>query len=376
MSTRRVVTGLVAFASALPSAVPAQMRTQIRASSVYETYSFDPGLSFTGVSELSVPVGVTLSFGRFADVAISSGLVSLSLTSANTSQLANQSLSGMLDTEIRVGINLIPGKLIFVTKGAIPSGVRPAATEELSVLGAMSSDIIGFAVPSLGTGGNLGGGLVGAVPLGRFALGVGATYAYPFVYHPISGDATRLQPGSEFRARLGIEGPLARKTFVRVAGVLGIRGKDTFAEQLQNGVGSRYIGYLSVMQGVGTMQLNVYAFDVYRGAPAIEPTAVGAAILPKGNLFVGGLRHTIPLSQTFSVAPRVEYRLSEAAPDTASAARKAGSSVRLGLDVRKGLIPGFSAVLYGSGLFGNVRQSGVDIPLSGWRAGVVLELVR
>jgi hypothetical protein len=280
----------------------------------------------------------------------------------------------MLDTQLRVGINLIPGKLILVTTSTLPSGVRPAATEGLSVLGAMSSDIIGFAVPSLGGGTTVGGGLVGAVPVGSFALGLGVTYAHPFVYHPISGDPTRLQPGSEFRGRLGIEGPLARKTFLRVAGVVGVRAKDTFAEQRQNGIGARYIGYLSLMQGFGTMQLNAYLFDVYRGSPAIEPTAVGAAVLPKGNLLVGGLRHTIPLGQTLSVAPRVEYRISQAAPDTASAQRKAGSSVRVGLDVRKGLIPGLSAVLYGSGLFGNVRQGGVDIPLSGWRAGLVVEL--
>jgi hypothetical protein len=376
MKARRVVLVLVAAAAALPAHAAAQLRTQYRTSGVFETYGFDPGLAFTRVAELSIPVGVGLSFGRFADVMLSSGYVSLSLTGANSAQLANQSVSGMLDTEIRLGINLIPGKLILVTNGAIPTGVKPAGTEELSVLGAMSSDVIGFAVPSLGTGGKVGGGLVGALPLGRFALGVGATYSYPFAYQPIGGNTSRLEPGSEFRGRLGIEGPLARKTFLRAAGVVGMRSKDTFGGQIQNGVGARYIGYLSVMQGFGAMQLTVYAFDVYRGAPSIEPTAVGAAVLPKGNLLVGGLRHTVPVGRSFSFTPRVEYRLSEAAPDTASAARKAGSSFRVGLDLRKALIPGMSAVLYGSGLFGNVRQSGFDIPLSGWRAGLVVEIVR
>ncbi len=376
MTARRVALGLVVAVAALPAGAAAQVRTQVRASGVFEAYSFDPGLAFKRVSELSIPIGVGLSFGRFADVMISSGYVSLSLTSANSAQLANQSVSGMLDTEIRLGINLIPGKLILVTNGAIPTGVKPAAAEELSVLGAMSSDVIGFAVPSLGTGGKVGGGVIGAVPLGRFALGIGATYSYPFEYQPIGGNTSRLQPGSEIRGRLGIEGPLARKTFLRAAGVVGMRSKDTFGGQTQNGVGARYIGYLALMQGLGTMQLTVYAFDVYRGAPSIEPTALGAAVLPKGNLLVGGLRHTIPVGRSFTVAPRLEYRLSEAAPDTASAARKAGSSLRLGLDLRKALVPGMSAVLYGSGLFGNVRQSGFDIPLSGWRAGLVVEVVR
>jgi hypothetical protein len=373
MTARRVVLVLVAAAAAFPANAAAQLRTQVRASGVYETYGFDPGLAFTRVSELSIPVGVGLSFGRLADVMVSSGYVSLSLTGSG---LPNQSVSGMLDTEVRVGFNLIPGKLIFVTNGAIPTGVKPAVNEELSILGAMSSDVIGFAVPSLGTGGKVGGGLVGAVPLGRFALGIGATYSYPFEYQPIGGNASRLQPGSDIRGRLGIEGPLARKTFLRLAGVVGMRSKDTFGGEVQNGVGARFIGYLALMQGLGTTQLTVYAFDVYRGSPSLEGTGTGLAKLPKGNLIVGGLRHTIPVGRSFSVAPRVEYRLSAAADTVGAALSKAGSSWRLGVDLRKALVPGMTAVLYGSGLFGNVRLSGFDIPLSGWRAGLVLEVAR
>ena len=374
MSARAAVTGAAALLVFAAGTAAAQVRTAARAQFVYESYTFDPGLPYAKVTEFAVPVGIDLSIGRRIDVTLSSGYVSLSLSPDS----AYPQVSGMIDTEARIGINIVPGRLIAVITGAVPTGTK-VDSASATVLAPIASDVIGFAIPTLGAGGSLGGGFVGAVPLGRFALGLGATYSYPFSYQPFQDATTELVPGSELRARLGVEGPLARTTYMRFAGVFAVRAQDEYGGQVQPGIGQRYIGYAEIVQGVGRTQLTLYGFDVYRGQPTLEGTALGPAVLPKGNLIAAGFRHAIPLTRSFSVAPRAEWRMSTTVADTTAGSQltKAGSSIRFGLDARQTFSPGVTLALFGSGLFGDIRPTGgVDIPLSGWRAGLMFSVAR
>jgi hypothetical protein len=388
--TRAHLFALAAAAAAVaPSVAGAQVPVRVRAAGFYESYSFDPGLPFSKVTEIAVPVGIDIGLGRFANLALSSGFVTIDLESAETG-FADQSLSGILDTELRLGINLIPGRLIALVSGAIPTGIKSVEADEVAVLAALSSDVIGFAVPSVGSGGTVGGGLVGAVPLGgRFALGLGATYSYPVSYQPIVGETVKVRPGAEIRGRAGLEGPLGRTTYLRVAGVLARRAKDQFAGSVQNGVGTRLIGYLEVAQGFGNSQLTIYGYDVYRGSPQLEATAVGQAVLPKGNLLVGGLRFRLPVTPRFSVAPRAEYRYSAQASGSFADAdgdgvqeysegsvEKAGTSLRFGLDLRQQFSEMFALVASGGAVTGNVLRGTDEIGLSGYRFGLVFEVTR
>jgi len=390
MIRRLVVSAGVALVAA-PSLLGAQQKvvSQVRVSSFYESYSFDPGLAFTKVRELTIPVGIDLTLGRLAAASISSGFVKADLTSADQTQLADQSLSGALETEVRLSVNVIPSRLIAIASGAIPTGVKSVSDPELSILGAISSDVIGFAVPTLGSGGSMSGGLVGALPVGRMALGLGATYQHPLSYQPVVGQTAKVKPGAELRARAGIEGPLGRTTYLRVAGVFALRQKDVFADTTRPGVGARVIGYFEVAQGFGNLQLRAYAFDVYRSSPQLGGSALGAAALPKGNLMVGGLQFAVPVSRTLTVTPRGEYRYSRQAPgdwqDTSvppdgtidayveGPLAKAGTSFRFGLDLRQQFTRQLAVVLTGSGIVGNVVRAATDIGLNGYRAGLLLD---
>jgi len=233
MSARAVITAAAALLVLTTGAARAQVRTAARAQFVYESYTFDPGLPYAKVTEIAVPVGIDLSIGRRIDVTLSSGYVSLDLSPDS----AYPRVSGMIDTEARIGINIVPGRLIAVITGAVPTGTKVDSAYS-TVLAPIASDVIGFAIPTLGAGGSLGGGLVGAVPVGRFAIGLGATYSYPFSYQPFGDAATELIPGSELRARLGVEGPLARTTYMRFAGVFAVRAQDEYGGQLQPGATS------------------------------------------------------------------------------------------------------------------------------------------
>jgi hypothetical protein len=299
------------------------------------------------------------------------------LKSADEGQLASQEISTALDTEFRLSVDVIPGRLVFLATGAAPTGSGTVALEELSVLGALSSDIIGFSATDLGTGGNLGGGFVGVVPVGRMALGIGATFQQSLTYDPVQGQTQNLRPGGEVRVRGGIEGALGPRTYLRVAGIFARRQKDQINGETRNGVGNRYVGYVSLNQAVGRSSVTVYGFDVFRSNPQVEATATGAALLPRGNLLAAGAQFALGLAPRTSVTPRVEFRTSSAAPDTSvTALQRLGSSVRFGVDFRHRVNRDVALVLEGNGLIGDVVQAGNTIDFRGYRAGVHLEITR
>jgi hypothetical protein len=369
------------FALCLASAVPAfaQGRWSSRSAVLYESYSFGQGLIFNRVSELTIPIGLTYNLGRLGNLALSTGYASVSLRSADPAQLADQQVSGVLDTEARLSVNVIPGKVIALVTGVVPTGIKTIQLNQLSILGALSSDVVGFAASNLGSGGNVGAGFAGAFPLGQWAVGLGATFRQPMSYQPVLGQPDQLKPGSELRLRGGLQGPLARRTYLRTAALLVRTSKDQIAvsgaDSTQNGVGSRLITYLSVNQGIGSQSLTLYGFDVLRGDPQVETTAVGAAILPRGNLLALGARLDVPVASTTTLSPRFEWRTSAAAPDTTTTAlQQLGVSLRLGADVRHRVTNAASLVLQGGWVSGHVIQSGQQVSLSGYRLALHLEL--
>jgi hypothetical protein len=269
----------------------------------------------------------------------------------------------------------VPGKLLLLMTGAIPTGIKTVQQEQLAILGALSSDVIGFSAANLGSGGNVGGGLVGAVPVGKFAVGFGATYRLPLTYTPVTGQARELKPGAEVRLRGGLEGPIARRTYVRFAGIYARTSKDQVNSAVMNGIGNRFIGYLALNQTIGTTTFTVYGFDVFRGSPQIEATATGAALLPRGNLMAGGLRADVGVGPRVTLSPRVEYRTSSAAASAqASSLEFLGRSVRAGADARFVLSRSIATVVQGGAAFGSFARNQARVPFNGYRAGVHFEV--
>ena len=365
----------VALAATGAGAAQAQTGIRVKTAVLYETYSVDSLFVFADVSELTVPVVITVPYRQLGSLTISGGYARVRLKSAvDPALLGNQSIGGLLDTHLRLAVNAIPGKLVLIANGVVPSNLRTLSENQLFALGPVASDIVGFSAGALGSGGSVGGGFAGALPLGGWALGIGATYNKSLAYVPVLGRSDELLPGGELRARIGIEGALARRTYLRVAGIYALRQKDQINGVTQNGLGNRIIGYLALNQGFGGNTLTLYGFDVFRGSPQLEATAVGAAYLPRGNLIAMGFRFGMPLGRKLTLTPRGEYRISAAAADTADAAlRRAGNTMRLGADfsVRAGRTTTFTLV--GSGLFGSAVQAGTDIGLRGARFGLNVE---
>jgi hypothetical protein len=351
----------------------------VRSAAHFERYTFD-SLAYSAVAELTVPVSIHAQLGPWAALTVSGGLVRVNLE-AGSPDVEDQTVSGALDTEARLAVNLVPGRLTLLASGAIPTGIRSVTVPELSLLEVVSRDIIGFAASDLGTGGYIGTGMVGAFPVGQMALGLAASYRYPFEYQPIQGMNNTLTPGGEIRVRAGLEGPLGRRTHLRTAGIVAIRQKDAINDSTVNGVGNRLIGYISLNQGIGAVStVTVYAFDVFRSDPRMEQTAVGAAFLPRGNLFAAGSQLAFRLTARTELSPGVEYRLSHTAADTATTSlERTGHSWRFGLDLRQRISPHLAVVLNGSYLTGNVQRlafTQTDVSLKGYRVAAFLEFGR
>jgi hypothetical protein len=138
-------------------------------------------------------------------------------------------------------------------------------------------------------------------------------------------------------------------------------------------VGNRIITYLSLNHGLGRASITVYGFDVLRGSPQIEQTAIGAAVMPKGNLMSGGLRVDFTAAPRTMVSPRFEYRLSSTA-DATGTFRRLGSSVRFGVDVRQSVSRSLAAVLQAGGATGSVAKADGYVSFNGLRAALQFEL--
>jgi hypothetical protein len=367
---------IVVAAVMAPSFSLSAQQVSVRTASYFERYTFD-SLSFSAVSEFTLPVSLSARLGRWGSFTVSGGYVKVDLES-RTAGSETQSVSGALDTEARLAVEVLPGRLTLLANGAIPTGIESIESSELSMLAVVSRDIIGFAASDLGTGGYVGTGVAAAVPVGQMALGLAAVYRYQMEYRPIAGEESTLKPGADMRFRAGLEGPVSQRTYLRIAGIAAVRQKDVINNAIANGIGNRLTGYFSLDQGIGRAStLSLYMFDVFRGSPQIEQTAYGAAFLPRGNLLAAGARSAHRLSARTDVVPRLEYRVSHSASDTTTTLERTGSSLRFGLDLRQRISPRHNIVLSGSYLTGDVQSLAglrTDVSVRGFRVALLLEV--
>jgi hypothetical protein len=357
----------------LPAVVQAQGQVSASVHTAFfaESYKFQQGFPYERLTEFTVPVGLSFRFGSRTQLAISTGWANVDLK-AQGGALQDQTLSGVIDTETRLTVNVIPSRLSFIAGGVIPTGMKTVGESEVVALGAIASDIIGLTTNELGNGGSVGMGFVGALPVGRYALGHGATARTAFSYQPVSGDAGELKPGNEARFRLGFEGPVGPRSYLRLASIYALRQKDDFGGQTQDGVGDRIVGYLSINQGIGSSSFTLYGFDVYRSGPRLEPSLVGSQALPKGNLVAAGFRWEFPVGRQAAFAPRAELRHSDQAllDDPGGSVKKAGRSLRGGADFRLQSSNRFSLVLQADGITGFTVLQGTQYDLNGVRVSL------
>ena len=378
---------------ALVLAVPAEglAQVEVRTSVLFESYGFDSGLALPNSSTLkrltqvTLPVAMTMQLQRRTSLTVSTAYTRAGLESESSGTATTRTVSGLTDVEGRLAVDLIPERLILFATAALPLGNSTLDTELRPLAGLLANEALSFSARNLGTGGNVGVGLAGALPAGKMAVGFAGSLTQYGGFEPIVNDPSTFKPGRELRARLGIEGPVGPRWYLRVAGIFSRRGEDEVAETVLGSPGNRYAGYVSLNHGIGRSSLTVYLLDSFRATAQIE----GGSLQPRGNLIALGGQLSVPFSGATTVVPRIEFRKSDLAVTPGSdELSNVGSNLRLGADVARDLGNGLSLVLDLDGIFGTLSQGAVEggtaagsgleseVSVTGFRTGIHLEVRR
>ena len=355
----------------VPVAVAGQAATTLaRTGATFESYSFGAGLAFNRISELTIPISVSQRVGSRLAIDLSTAYASASVSDAGGGTITH---SGLIDTDLRATINIVPGKFVFNLVGTIPTGATAVADTTIPLLGALATDLLGFTTPNFGSGGGLSTGFASAFRMGQnWAVGTGASYRYAASYVPVQG-VNEMMPGGEIRGRLGLEGPFGAGKYFRGAFVYSMTSANDLGGGEQSVIGDRFLAYASVSMPAGRSQLTMYGWDMRR-LRARDYDAPKTVVVPRGNLLAIGTRLDRPMGPKAVVSPLIEFRHELTGPGPSM--ELLGYLLRAGSDLRYHLTDRATAVLQAQIAFGTLHDEGMSVSLVGPRISAVIEWAR
>jgi hypothetical protein len=355
----------------IPAVAGAQAATTIARTGVYfESYSFGDGLAFKRISEFTIPLTVTQRIGNRLVLDLGTAYARASVEAAGGGAIDH---SGLIDTDLRATVNVIPGKLVFNFVGTIPTGATTVPDTTIPLFGATATDLLAFTTPSFGAGGGASAGLATAFRLGSsWAIGAGTSYRYGASYTPVDGGG-ELTPGAEIRGRLGIEGPFGGNKYFRGALVYTTTGANDIGSGAQSAIGDRVLVYGAASMPLGRSNLALYGWNMRR-LQARNFGSPGTISVPRGNVLALGARLERPISPRATLVPLVEFRHELTGP--AERMELLGYLVRSGADLRYQLSSRATGVLQAQLAFGSLQDEGTNISVVGPRLGFLIEWAR
>lgn len=355
----------------LPGVLAAQAATTVARSGAYfESYSFGSGLAFSRISEFTIPVSVTQRLGSRVVLDVGTAFASASVRSAGGGTIDH---SGLIDTDLRTTIAVVPGKLVFNLVGTIPTGATTVPDTTIPLFGATATDLLGFTTPGFGSGGGASAGFASAFKMGSsWAIGAGASYRHGATYTPVEGGG-ELTPGGEIRARLGIEGPFGAGKYFRGALIFTTTGAHDIGAGRESTIGDRVLAYAAASLPLGSSHLSIYGWEMRR-LRARNVGASGTVSVPRGNVLALGARLERPLSPRATLVPLVEFR--HELTDAGSGMTLLGYLLRAGSDLRYRLSNHATGVVQAQLAFGKIEDDGTSVSVVGPRIGMFIEWAR
>jgi hypothetical protein len=359
------VAGLLA-----PAVLAAQAATTARTGVYFESYSFGAGLAFDRISEFTIPISATQRLGDRLVIDVGTAFASASVRTATGETIDHE---GLVDTDLRATIGVIPGKLIFNLVGTIPTGATAVPDTTIPLFGATATDLLGFTTPGFGSGGGVSAGFASAFRMGtNWAVGTGASYRYGMSYTPVKG-GTEMSPGGEIRARLGLEGPFGGGKYFRGAFVFTTTGANDLGAGSQSTIGNRFLLYAAVSMPMGNSKVSLYAWEMRRMRARDFGTA-GTVSVPRGNVLAIGTRLDRPLSPNATLSPLLEFR--HELTDAGTQMELLGYLLRAGTDLRYRLSDHAAGVVQAQLAFGKLQDAGTSVSIVGPRLGAFIEWTR
>ena len=253
-----------------------------------------------------VPVTEALSI----DVGSAYALVDLERRSVDASgnpATVTSTLSGLTDTQLRANYTFGQDFVVLTAGLNLPTGSATVEPEELEAAARIGSDFLTFPVSGFGTGLGFTGGVAIARPLGAWNLGFGASIRQSSEFEPgfrdESGAAMKFQPGSEYRARVGVDRPLGTGR-VSLGFTFSKFGDDKADTSVYN-TGDRYVSQISVNNSLGATQYSFVVWNLFRTGGTLIDKSPAARDNITNATFTLGFRGPSDLS----IEPSVETRL-------------------------------------------------------------------
>lgn len=373
MTLRATACAAIVLALSLtPGHADAQRRFRVAGAVFGESYSFGETTEISSISEMSIPLLAEFALGQRGRLTVSTGWGSVR---ADRDDGEDLTISGILDTQARVSLDVVPTRMSLLLTGTLPTGQADVEHDAASVLSVVAAEALDFTVARFGSGGEIGGGVVGAFPAGPLALGVAATFHHASAYQPLVGGVS-YQPGREMRVRIGAEGRLGSTTHLRLAGIFSRRGDDRIDGASAGTPGDQWTGYGSLQKGNPSSIVTLYAFGSVRTGARVEDTSFGPALLPESRSAALGARWSFTVRRGDALTPAVEVRTVRAGSANGAGLDKLGATLRTGLEYRLRVAPAVDLLFRGEWLTGEVRAPFADemSGVSGYRAGVQLEM--
>lgn len=283
-------------------------------------YAFDAGLGADAAALLLLPVAGRTPLGSRGSLDVygawARGRVEV--------DGADLSLSGPVDTHVRLGFQATPWALLTV--GAqLPTGNASHDGEEALVASVLATELLGFGESSWGSGAALTTSLATAREVGTWGVGAALAYAARGSFAPDESDADfRYEPGDELRVRVGADRNIGDNTLT-LGGTFISYGDDRANARNLFRAGDRLRLDASYAFRAGAGVWTVYASDVLRSngdltldvvddfGSVVGDTTVATA---EQNLLVAGLVGAVGLGSGFVFRPIVDLRLqSRTEPD-------------------------------------------------------------
>jgi hypothetical protein len=240
------------------------------------------------IAELAIPIFISIPLGSRLSFDVGSAYANARVTSG----AERSEISGLTDTQLRASYTF-GGDFVVLTAGVnLPTGESSVTRGQLLAAGRIGNDFLAFPVSEMGTGLAATGGVAVARPIGDWSVGGGIAVRRSRAYEPfdLPGQTFRYQPGDEFRARLGVDRPVAAG---RLA--LGVTyaafGRDDAGGSAYN-TGDRVIAQGELTGVVGTHDYTVAAYNVFRG-PGEYASGERAGRENVANLFFALGLHTL-----------------------------------------------------------------------------------
>ncbi len=351
----------------IPGMLAAQAATTVaRTGASFESYGFGSGLAFNRISEFTIPISVTQRIGDRFVIDASTAFARASASVAGGGTITH---SGLVDTDLRATISVIPGKVVFNLVGTIPTGASAVPDTTIPLFGATATDLLGFTTPDFGSGGGVSAGFASAFKMGQnWAVGTGASYRYGASYVPVKG-GSEMSPGGEMRARFGLEGPFGGGKYFRGALVYTTTAANDLGASQQSTIGDRILGYAAVSMPLGNSHLSLYGWEMRR-----RRARPGTVSVPRGNVLAVGARLDRPLGPRATLSPLLEFRHELTGP--AQTMELLGYLLRTGTDLRYRLSDRATGVIQAQLAVGTLHDGGTSVSIVGPRVGGLVEWAR